>query len=141
MTSITHRVTINAPRRDVFTAITTIDGLKSWYAKDVKGHPEKGGDIAIAFADHDVSFRWKMTEIKPDSLVRWHCEAGPGHAKGTEAIFLLSDRGANKTVVEFEHEGFKESDEKLKPCNTLWGSLIVHLKDYTESKQPQPAFQ
>jgi uncharacterized protein YndB with AHSA1/START domain len=139
MESIAHRVTIKASRHAVFTAISTIEGLKGWYAKDVKGKSEKDGELTFAFPEHDCSFRWKLTELEPDSLVRWHCEAGPGQAKGTDATFRLSEKAADKTVVEFDHEGFRESDDKLKTCNTLWGSLMLRLKNYAETKQPQPA--
>jgi hypothetical protein len=97
--------------------------------------------VTLSFSEHEGPFRWKVAEAKPDSLVRRECVAGPGQATGTVATFRLSDKGDGRTVVELDHEGFKESDEKVKTCNTLWGGLIIHLKKYVETKKTQPALR
>ncbi len=141
MTYTAHKITVHAPQQDVFEAITTAEGLKSWYAKDLKGEPGDKGKFTLSFPKHEGPFEWKVAEFKPSSLVRWQCESGPGQSKGTSATFRLSSKGADSTVVELQHEGFEETDEKLSTCNTLWGDLLSHLKRYAESEQPEPAFR
>lgn len=141
MAHTTHKTTVNASQQDVFEAITTVEGLKSWYAEDVNGEPGKNGTFTLSFPKHEGPFQWKVTEFKPGSLVRWICESGPGQSKGTEALFKLSSNGAERTVVDFQHEGFEDTDAKLSTCNTLWGNLIFHLKKYAETDQPGPAFK
>jgi uncharacterized protein YndB with AHSA1/START domain len=143
-----HRITVNASKQEVFKALTTIEGLKSWYANEIEARPDHAGKIAsgsevtFAFSEHEPAFLWKITELKPDSSVRWHCEAGPGQAKGTETLIQLSEKDGGKTVVNLDHEGFREpNDEKLKTCNTYWGSLLGHLKDYVETGQARPTFR
>ncbi len=140
MATSEHRITIDAPKDDVFQAITTPDGLKGWYSPDVLGKSDKGGEVTLSFTEKEGPFRWKVTEAEQASLVRWECIQGPGKSAGTTATFHLSGSG-NKTIVEFAHEGFQEADEKLKTCNTLWGALMHHLKQFAETKQPQPALQ
>ena len=135
-----HKITIDAPKEEVFRAITTVDGLKGWYSPDVSGKSERGGEVTFSFTEKDGPFKWNVTEADLGSLVRWECLQGPGKAAGTTATFRLSGSG-DKTTVEFAHEGFQESDEKLKTCNTLWGALIHHLKQYVETEQPEPAFK
>lgn len=141
MVTTSHQITINAPKEFVFEAITTPQGLKNWYTPSVKGEASRGGEMVLEFTDKEGPFRWKVQEQKENSLVQWKCVEGPGNAAGTVATFKLSDKGQDKTIVEFDHEGFQESDSKLKTCNTLWGILMHHLKQYSETKQPQPAFQ
>jgi uncharacterized protein YndB with AHSA1/START domain len=141
MTTISHKLAIDAPKDEIFAAITTEKGLKGWYSPTIEGKTDKGGEVTLSFSEHEGPFRWKITEAKPNSLVRWECIAGPGHAAGTVATFRLSDKGRDRTVVELDHEGFKESDEKLKTCNTLWGALIVHLKKYVETQRTEPALR
>ena len=140
MATSAHKITINAPKDEVFEAITTVDGLKGWYSPDVSGKSEKGGQVTLSFAEKEGPFKWNVTEADQGSRVRWECTQGPGKAAGTTATFTLTGSG-EKTVVTLDHEGFQESDEKLKTCNTLWGALIHHLKQYVETEQPKPAFQ
>jgi len=92
------------------------------------GKIASGSEITFAFSEHEPAFLWKITGFKPDSSVCWHCEAGPGPGERTEAIIRLSEKDGGKTVVNPDHEGFREpNDEKLKTCNTYWGSLLGHL--------------
>ena len=141
MASTEHRITIDASKDQVFEAITTADGLKGWYSPDVAGKSDKGGEVTLSFTEKEGPFRWRVTEAERGSLVRWECLAGPGKSAGTVATFKLSSVGADRTIVNLDHKGFEESDEKLKTCNTLWGALMGHLKAFVETKQPKPAFQ
>ncbi len=136
-----HRISIAAPKEDVFQAITTVDGLKGWYSPDVSGKSDKGGEVTLSFSEKEGPFRWSVAEAQQGSLVRWKCLAGPGQSAGTTATFHLSEAGKDRTLVDLDHEGFQESDEKLRTCNTLWGALMHHLKEFVETEQPKPAFR
>ncbi len=136
-----HRITIDESKDAVFEAITTADGLKGWYSPDVSGKSSKGDEVTLSFTQKEGPFRWKVTEADQGSLVRWECLAGPGRSTGTVATFRLSESGSNRTVVELDHDGFQESDAKLKTCNALWAALMDHLKQFVETKHPEPAFQ
>ncbi len=140
MATSAHKITIDAPKEEVFEALTTLDGLKGWYSPEVSGQGEKGGEVTFSFTEKEGPFKWNVTEAERGSLVRWKCIQGPGKAAGTTATFHLSGSG-DKTVVSLDHEGFQESDEKLKTCNTLWGALMHHLKQFVETEQPKPAFK
>ena len=141
MAKTEHRINIAAPQNEVFQAITTADGLKGWYSPDVAGKSDKGGEVTLSFTEKEGPFRWKVTEADKGSLVRWECLAGPGQSAGTIATFRLASNNSGGTTVELDHEGFHESDAKLKTCNTLWGALMHHLKGFVETKQAKPAFQ
>ncbi len=140
MASSTHRIRIHANRNTVFQALSTETGLKGWYTANLDG-PVAQGETATFHFPKDETFRWKFTEVKPDSKIIWECEDGPGAAKGTKAVFQLSDDGGQETVLTCEHMGWPEGHEALATCNTLWGILMGHLRDYAESRQPAPTFK
>jgi hypothetical protein len=85
-------------------------------------------------------FRWKFVEIKPN-LVRGECLEGPGTASGTTVTFRLSDTGDGRTVVECDRSrGLAGEARAFHICNTFWGMLMDHLREYAETTKPAAAF-
>lgn len=140
MATHSHRILINAPKSEVFDAITTAEGLQGWYTPTTEGSAGHGGKIKLHFKSKDGPFHWKIEVTKLGSTVRWECLEGPGSAAGTTATFRLDERGEGGTSVDLDHEGQDESDDKLRVCNTMWGALMFHLKNYAETKSSEPAF-
>jgi len=139
MASHSHQITIDASKEEVFKAITTIDGLLGWYTAKIEGDAGDGEEIKLHFHSKDGPFHWKIAVTEPASTVEWNCIAGPGSSAGTNVTFHLSEKGS-KTTVELDHEGLEEAHDKFSVCNTMWGALMLHLKKYVETKQPEPAF-
>jgi hypothetical protein len=135
-----HRIMVDSPKSDVLRAITTRAGLEGWYTPSTEGEPVHGRKLKLHFKTKEGPFEWKVTETEHGSTVRWECVEGPGSARGTTATFHLSSKDDRKTVVDLDHEGFSASDEKVRVCNTMWGTLLHHLKKYVETKRPDPAF-
>lgn len=82
MPDILHRIGAKAPRRDVYHALTTIDGVAGWWTRDASGDPGNGGEIRFGFEPGeavaaDATFRIKVLETTPDKLVRWEVRQGP----------------------------------------------------------------
>ncbi len=140
MSATGHKITVNAPKSEVYKAITTQQGLKGWYSPSAEGKTDMGGEVTLSFTEKEGPFRWKVVESTPEDLVRWECISGPGKAQGTFATYRLSEKNGG-TVVDFRHEGVSDFDEKLETCNTLWGALMHHLKKYVESGTSEPAFR
>jgi uncharacterized protein YndB with AHSA1/START domain len=140
MATHSHTITIDAPKEDVFKAITTKDGLQGWYTAKAEGDAGHEQEIKLHFKTKEGPFHWKVQITKPGSTVRWECLQGPGSSVGTTAVFQLADKGDGRTTVDLDHEGVDESDEKLRVCNTMWGALMLHLKKYVETKRSEPAF-
>ena len=141
MPTVSQAITIDAPKLAVYKALTTTDGLLGWYSDQVEGNPDKGGEFTLSFTKHEGPFRWKVTAAEPGALVQWTCVAGPGQSTGTVVTFRLSETGKGRTAVELDHEGFEDTDQKLKVCNTLWGGLVLHLRKYVESHDLAPALR
>ena len=85
-------------------------------------------------------FRWRFAKLSPNTRVRWECVEGPGAAAGTTVTFRLTETPEGQTLVECDREGLAGSHEAFTTCNTLWGILMGHLKNYAETAKPAPAF-
>lgn len=137
--TISHRITIKASPDKVFKALSTLEGLRSWYTPHVEGSAGHGKEAAFKFTGREP-FRWRFIELVPNSRVRWECVEGPGSASGTTVTFRLSDKGNGRTTLECDHEEWPDEHESLPTCNTFWGILMGHLRDYAENAKGVPAF-
>jgi hypothetical protein len=72
--------------------------------------------------------------------VAWKCAAGPGDSPGTIVSFHLSLLADGRTLVEQDHQGWPGTHGNYRKCNTYWGVLLHHLKQYVETGVPAPAF-
>lgn len=139
MASTQHKITVNAPAAKIFNAISTIEGLKGWYTPTIEGNTAKGQEATFLFSGKK-SFRWKFVEIKPFTHVKWECLEGPGAARGTSVSFSIEEKGPHQASVDCDHDNWPDGHGAIKTCNTLWGILMGHLKQYAESGHPDPAF-
>jgi uncharacterized protein YndB with AHSA1/START domain len=84
MPDILHRVGINAKPERVFQALTTVDGLKSWWISKATGDATAGGTIDFRACE------MKVLEAKPNELVHWRCVKGPAEWLNTDVKFSLT---------------------------------------------------
>jgi uncharacterized protein YndB with AHSA1/START domain len=75
MADIKHLFHINAPRDNVFGAISTIDGLASWWTTQTNGQSKPDGTIEFRFGDQFFN-KMKVKEMKTNETVSWQCTGG-----------------------------------------------------------------
>jgi uncharacterized protein YndB with AHSA1/START domain len=136
---IDHEIRIAAAPEQVYAALTTRDGLVGWHNPTVTGTGDVGGEWVFAFADHP-EFGWRIVESTAPTRVVWECTRGPGDSVGTTATFTLSATADGRTLVEHVHAGWPGTHGNFRKCNTTWGVLLHHLRDYVETGDPVPAF-
>lgn len=136
MVDIIHKVGIasSAPR-EVFDALTTIDGLAGWWTEETQGEVEVGGVIEFRFAPG--GFDMKVLESNPDR-VRWLVVDGPEEWLGTTISFDLRQDG-DTTIVLFQHHGWREPVEFMYHCSTKWAIYLMSLKSLIETGKGAPA--
>ncbi|KAA0096132.1 SRPBCC domain-containing protein [Mycolicibacterium sp. P1-18] len=139
MSEIDHELKIEAPPERVFAALTTLEGVRGWHAPAASGSGEVGGEWVFPYADHP-EFRWDVTESEAPTRVAWRCTRGPGDSVGTTATFTLEPVDG-RTLVELRHAGWPGTHGNFRKCNTTWGVLLHHLRDYVETGQPATAFE
>jgi uncharacterized protein YndB with AHSA1/START domain len=139
MADINHEIKINAAPQAVYEALTSASELAKWHTS--RTEKAKGKDESFTTLPTDgPTFEWKV--VKPDShTVEWQCVAGPGDSVGTRARFVLSPLSDGRTLVEFSHTGWPDTNGNFRKCNTLWAVLLFHLQKYLGTKQAGPAYR
>jgi uncharacterized protein YndB with AHSA1/START domain len=130
MPDILHRVGIAAEPMRVFEALTTVEGIRHWWAEDTHGDAAKGG--AFQFR------RNRLDVVHADlSLVTWHYSGPAEEWVCTEITFRLEWRDG-QTIVLFKQAGWREPVEFMYHCSTKWATFLLSLKDYVEKGEGRP---
>jgi len=137
---IHHEINISAPPDRVFAALSTLDGVKGWHTPSAQGTGEVGSEWIFGFADHP-EFGWEVITSDAPSKVVWRCTRGPGDSVGTTASFTLTGTDDDRTRVEHVHAGWPGTHGNFRKCNTTWGVLLHHLRDYAETGESATAFE
>ncbi len=140
MSDILHRIGAPATRDEVFTALSTIEGLAGWWTEDTTGDAAIGGVIRFRFAGAPApgGFDMKVVESRPAELVLWEVVDGPEEWVGTQVRFDLKEEDG-ETVVLFGHLGWAEPGELMHHCSTKWATFLMSLKALVETGTGQPA--
>ncbi len=138
---LNHRIYIAAPARWVYQAITTEDGIRSWWTTDVSMETHTGGRATFGFERHSVTFEMRIQLLEAPSVALWHCEGGNSPDWiGTSLEFRLEPQDDGQVLLKFCHAGWKADSEHCYLCNTTWGHLLVTLKNYVERGVKNPYF-
>jgi uncharacterized protein YndB with AHSA1/START domain len=137
MVDILHRIGITASPKDVYAALTTLDGLAGWWTEDTSGDPDGVIQFRFSTVPGGGGFDMKVLQTEPGELVRWEVVDGPEEWLGTEVRFDLSQVD-DFTIVLFKHEGWREPVEFMHHCSTKWAVFLMSLKHYVETGQGEP---
>jgi uncharacterized protein YndB with AHSA1/START domain len=140
MAEIHHELKINAPRERIFEALTTEQGLKSWHSAQVDSDEALGHAWRFVHTGRPT-FRWQVAECSAPTHLVWRCVEGPGDSVGTTVSFRLSKADDGRTLLELAHAGWPGAAGNYRKCNTYWGVLLHHLRQYAETGTPRPAFE
>jgi uncharacterized protein YndB with AHSA1/START domain len=136
MPDILHRVGIKSSSPDgTYHALTTIEGLSGWWARDTSGDTNVGGVIAFHFVPG--GFDMKVLELDPAKRVLWEVVEGPEEWIGTKVSWDLKQDG-EYTIILFKHQGWKEPVEFMHHCSTKWAAYLLSLKQLLETGEGTP---
>ena len=142
MVDIIHRVGIRAPVSKVYAALSTIEGVASWWTRDTTGVSKSGGHIDVRFLSPSGkeigSMTMEVMELDPSKRVHWHFKSGPAEWVGTDVIFNLSQDG-DYTIVLFGHKNWREAGEFTSHCSMKWATFLLSLKDLVETGSGKPS--
>ncbi|MFJ8627639.1 SRPBCC domain-containing protein [Kitasatospora sp. NPDC093550] len=140
MPEIALQFDIAAPRAVVLAALTTHDGLTSWWTTAV----DREEDVLLFdFPDVPEPFRLRVERADEDRVVWTNAGAFPPHWAGTWISWELAEQpGApERTRLLFRHGGWQPGSEDGVPAVAgTWAELLVRLKDYAQSGKVQPYF-
>jgi len=135
MANITHKIATPASAEAFFKAVSTIDGLKSWWTTDVSGDASEGGVLAFRFGGGGPDFKIETLE---DNRVLWRCVAGPEEWLKTSIEFRFEPEDDGLTGLYFTHGEWKEETPFHFHCSMKWASFLLSLKEYVELGTGRP---
>ncbi|GAT67677.1 SRPBCC domain-containing protein [Planomonospora sp. ID91781] len=136
MADILHRVGIESPAAEVYTALTTTGGLTGWWTADTQGEGDGLGGV-LRFRFEAGGFDMKVVELRPAEHVRWEVVDGPEEWIGTHVDWNLG-RAGDRTIVLFKHEGWREPVPFMHHCSTKWATYLMSLKSLVETGKGAP---
>ena len=134
MADILHRVGITATPEKVYEALTTVEGLASWWTTDTSG--DSDGTLKFRFGEVG-GFDMKILDLQPAKRVLWEVIDGPAEWVGTTVSFDLAQDG-DWTIVLFAHAGWREPVEFMSHCSTKWATFLMSLKALVETGTGAP---
>ncbi len=148
MVDIIHRIGIKATPAQVYTALSTVDGIAGWWTKETTGEAKPGGVITVRFLHHGPDGRGPVTEkgrmelevtrLDSGKEVRWRVSTGPQEWIGTDVTFSLSEADG-QTVVLFGHRNWREPVEFMAHCSMKWATFLLSLRDLVERGTGRPS--
>lgn len=154
MTMIHHQVWIDAPIARVYEAISTAEGVSTWWDKQTAKKTDS--DLVLEHTpgpEHGV-VKMKVLELVPNKRVEWECisthkNSTPASAwTGTHFIFELTEREqcapANApwaaevpaiAILDFRQTHYDETSEYFGFNNFAWGQVLQNLKKVVEAQR------
>ena len=141
MPDILHLVKIHASPERVYQALTTTEGIRSWWTRDADLDSEIGGTGEFRFGAYGSPSLTKVSieELKPPAHVGWKTISSfRPEWSGTSISFDLRPEGSS-TALLFAHRGFAQADEIYALTTTGWAYYLVSLQQYLETGKGAPS--
>jgi uncharacterized protein YndB with AHSA1/START domain len=140
MSAVLTQFDVDAPRETLWKALTTRDGIRSWWTTQAEVPEGIGAVLALRFPDAPISWDLRVDEAVENERLRWHCIGGPPPWVNTDIVFRLADAPDGGTRLVFDHVGWKDAEEMVRIVTFGWVQMFLQLKGYVETSKPQPFF-
>jgi uncharacterized protein YndB with AHSA1/START domain len=134
-------VPIHADVEMIRRAITTQEGLSSFWTPTVTAEPTVGSEATFGFAGAPVDLTMRVDRIEDDS-VAWTCLGKFPFWEGTTVTWTLSPETEHGgTNVLFVHAGFSEEQPVFEHGSIAhtWATILDRLQVLAETGAATPA--
>jgi uncharacterized protein YndB with AHSA1/START domain len=137
MASIRQQINIAAPPRAVWTALTTEEGLTSWWVDRARVEARAGGRVVLWSEgdEGELEERGLFHALRPmrNIEIAWD-STSPAPTKGTRIHFTLA-RDGDETRVMVVHSGggILEEEEERAELDKGWRQALRALRGALES--------
>ena len=138
--SLVHQVNIKASPDTIYRAISTQEGLTSFWTSDSKAEPTVGSVATFGFGG--PTQRMRVDELTPSKRVKWTgLHDFPNWGNSTVTWDIAPAEG-DLTNLTFRHANWPASvtADDLGSINYTWGLIVERLKQYAENGKPVPLF-
>jgi uncharacterized protein YndB with AHSA1/START domain len=140
MPDLKHQVPIDASSATVYAAIATQNGMRNWWTADTNMDEKAGGKAEFGFDKRGMVFRMDIKKLDSAKQVVMHCHGDHPEWDGTALTWTIAVE-SGKTILYFNHSGWKEVTDFCASCNSMWGNLMYRLKAYVEGRNPGPQWR
>ena len=137
-------VTVNAPPGRITDALSTGEGLASFWTADSHAEPQPGSVARFGFGGPQLEMR--VDQLDPGRRVTWTCLSDfpmpPGHWRGTTVTWDLTRDDGGGAGVLLQHGNWPDRLTQAELASTAytWSLVLTALKGYAETGNPQPVF-
>lgn len=136
MADIKMKLTIKAAPGKVYDAISTQEGIASWWCKDTIAKPEIGFMNVFTFGT--IRNEFEVKDLKPGKRVEWKVINSIDEWIGTYVSFDLEEKEGN-TILRFAHSDWKAFTDLYAACTYDWARFMTSLKSLCETGVGSPA--
>ncbi len=111
----------------IFEAVTTADGLNSWWTNRCRGDRQIGGMYDLYFAP-DYHWSAEVRELTEDEHIAWIFTRADEDWAGTRLSFSVI-RSGDKLLLRLEHTGWKIRNDHFRHTNYCWAQYLRKLKE------------
>ena len=137
MPDLRHIVPIQATPDQVYAAVATEAGMRSWWTADTQIEEKVGGKAEFGFENHQYVFHMTIDALDPGRCVIMRCHGDQPEWNGTTLRWDVI-QGDGATTLSFVHGGWREVTDFCSSCNAMWGNLMFRLKDSVEGNGRGP---
>ena len=136
MADIFHDFPIKAPIDAVFRAVSTPEGLDSWWSNRTSGELAHGAEYNLWF---DPQYDWLAVVSKyvPPTDFELEMTRSSDDWMGTRVGFQLNEN-EGITHVRFHHTGWPEANDHYRGSSFCWALYLRLLKRYVENGEVVP---
>jgi uncharacterized protein YndB with AHSA1/START domain len=132
---------VAAGQEAVWEALTTHQGITSWWTTRAEVPEGQGAVLKLSFPDAPITWDLRVDQARQPQRLVWHCVGGPPQWVDTEVAFVLSPAAqGDATTVRFDHVGWREADQMFRVVTFGWGQMLSRLKGFLDSGKAMPYF-
>ncbi|MFI5131976.1 MAG: SRPBCC domain-containing protein [Chitinophagales bacterium] len=133
MPDIRHLVFIKSTPERIYQAISTQEGIASWWSVHNNAKPQAGSEYRISFGGEYYK-TIKVTDLLPNKRVEWEILEATPEWLNTKVTFDISV-GKDCAELRFTHSGWKDYTDMFAQCSYHWAIYLGNLKTFTEKNK------
>jgi uncharacterized protein YndB with AHSA1/START domain len=136
MPDIFHNFPVKATPAEVFRAVSTPQGLDSWWTLNCSGEPVAGAEYQMSFGP-EYNWRAVVSRCVPDSEFEFELTHADNDWRGTRLGFRLNEKDGI-TEVDFHHVSWPNANEHYRISCFCWAMYLRLMKRYVEMGEVVP---
>jgi uncharacterized protein YndB with AHSA1/START domain len=117
---------IRASLERVFQAVSTAEGLDTWWTKQARGTPQLGAEYELGFGP-GYDWRARVIRFTPNREIEFEMSAADADWTGTRVGIQLEPR-EHGTWLRFHHTGWPTANEHYRVSSNCWAQYLRVLR-------------